>query len=164
MEVEKGLSTCPEPSLIGPPRSRCRGAPVAPHFCKLPASTRKKPRCTKSPLQPQNSSQPVLNQSSRLLGLWAPTFPVQQAGDSLGELLENPASQECNPNCSQKPALPSAYFPSDMLHLIFFFFQLRRQSFNPTKTCNFSNALKTDPQLQRPTPCPKPGRNETAWD
>lgn len=46
----------------------------------------------------------------------------------------------------------------------FFFFQLRRQSFNPTKTCNFSNALKTDPQLQRPTPCPKPGRNETAWD
>lgn len=59
MEVEKGFSTCREPSLIVPPRSCCRGVPAgqrAPHFCKTASEQQeKKPRCTKSSLQPQNS-------------------------------------------------------------------------------------------------------------
>lgn len=75
----------------------------------------------KAPCSPTTAPQPVLNQSSRLLGPWAPTFLMQQAGDNHKELLENPESQECNSNPSQKPALPSAYFPSDMLDFYFFF-------------------------------------------
>lgn len=94
----------------------------APHFCKTASEQQEKTTLQKKPLAAPKQPQPVLNQSSRLLGLWAPTFPMQQAGDNHKELLENPASQECDSNRSQQPALPSAYFPLDMLELIFFFF------------------------------------------
>lgn len=133
---------------------------LPPHFCKMDSEQQEKKHhaAQKAPCSPKTASQPVLNHSSRLLGPWAPTFAMQQAGDNQEELPENPGMR-------LKPE-PEASFTLCIFSFrhagldFFFFSQLRRQSFNPTKHATFPVLLKTDPQLQRPTPLPKPGETK----
>lgn len=61
-------------------------------------------------------------------------------------------SQECNQNRSQELALPSKYFPLSLLHFIVF--TIKMPMFYPTQNMQVSSALKIDPWLQTPTPCP----------
>lgn len=105
---------------------------------KLPASSRKKTRCTKSPLQPQNS----LSACAESEFLTAGAVGTHLAHATGRGQARRAAGKPCVPGMRLKPE-PEASFTLCIFSYrhagfdFFFFSQLRCQSFNPTKHATF---------------------------
>lgn len=156
-EVEKGLSTCREPSLIVPPRSRCRGAPAGqrpPHFCKTASEQQEKTTLHKKPLAAP--TQPLSLCWIRAPDCWGrghPPFSCNRQGTTTKSCWKTLSPRNATQTGARSQLYPLHIFLQTRW-IFFFNLQLRRQSFNPTKHATFCSALKIDTQLQRPTPRP----------
>lgn len=102
---------------------------------KLPASSRKKPRCRKSPLQPQNSLSACAESELPTAGAVG-THLSHATGRGQPQ---RAAGKPCVPGMRLKPEPAASFtlcifsFRHAGIDFFFFFLQLRRRSFNPTQ-------------------------------